>query len=566
MLEVVSLAWSSVVAAVSLVAAARSSLRAPRRAQALAVDAMVAPCDVLMVRPCAGAEPMLEQSLRSSIEAASRARASVVFAVASATDAATPVAERVASELRAAGVQADVVVTGASCANAKSGQLAAVIEGRAGLDRDAVVVVADSDVLLAPDDLVRLVEAFEAPRVVATWAPPVEVSAPHTFGDRASQAVLCGSLHAFPLLSRLDEAGMVGKLFAVRSGALADVGGFSSLTDVLGEDMELARRLRARGGRVRVVDAVARSAACGRSLAATLDRYARWLLVIRGQRPWLLPSYPLLFASLLPLIALSLVAPAGPWSLAAVVVALAARFIAASAARRLVSGRFLLVTPWVDVMLSEPLLLAAFFKALSRRTLTWRGRSLSLARGGRLVLARAATALVAFTLALTLALSQAMAIPTVGAQGKNVYLEDADGKVIELETMLGKPILLMYEDKDSGKQNQPFKDELAKLAKGDKYKSRINLAAVADLTSYNYWPVKGFVKDAIKKESKKFGTTIFCDWTGQIRTTYSFKKNVSSVVLLNKVGTVIFAVEGAMSPEQRKQAIDMLRAQVDEAS
>ncbi|RYE89125.1 MAG: hypothetical protein EOO75_12355 [Myxococcales bacterium] len=205
--------------------------------------------------------------------------------------------------------------------------------------------------------------------------------------------------------------------------------------------------------------------------------------------------------------------------------------------------------------------MTSFLRALTRRTVDWRGRSLSLTPSGRLV-ARAARIALPVAL-LTLGLSGAMALPKPGDNGKNVKLEDADGKVTLMETMLGKPILIVYEDKDSGKVNQAFKDELSKLAKGDKYKSAVALAAVADVTAYNYWPVKGFVKDSIRKESRKIGTTIFCDWDGHVRVSYAFTKGVSSVVLLNRQGKVVFAAEGKLSEADRKRAIDLLRAEVE---
>ncbi|MFO0661460.1 MAG: YtfJ family protein [Polyangiaceae bacterium] len=101
------------------------------------------------------------------------------------------------------------------------------------------------------------------------------------------------------------------------------------------------------------------------------------------------------------------------------------------------------------------------------------------------------------------------------------------------------------------------------LAKGDKYKEKVALAAVADLDGYNYWPVKGFVIDAIKEESKKAGTTIFCDWDGGVRSVYGFKKKTSSIVLIDKNGWVIFSQEGALSAESRTRLIELLRQQVE---
>jgi predicted transcriptional regulator len=165
----------------------------------------------------------------------------------------------------------------------------------------------------------------------------------------------------------------------------------------------------------------------------------------------------------------------------------------------------------------------------------------------------------------TLGSSPALALPNEGDAAPNARLEDADGRALELKAWKGKPILIVYEDKDSATQNQALKDALSKLAKGDRYKSAVALAAVADVSSYDYWPVKGFVKDSIREESRKQGTTIYCDWSGTFRGTYRLKSGVSSIVLVGRDGHVLFAAEGAVSAGERARLLDLLKGQVESA-
>lgn len=164
-----------------------------------------------------------------------------------------------------------------------------------------------------------------------------------------------------------------------------------------------------------------------------------------------------------------------------------------------------------------------------------------------------------------LAASDAHAVPKVGEPAPNATLEDADGRVRELKAFHGRPILIMYEDRDSAKQNEPLKKELGALAKGERYRQRIALAAVADVSAWDFWPAKGFVKDAIRDESKKQGTTIYCDWTGAFRNAYQLRRGVSSVLLVSKDGRVVFAAEGSLPAEQRRRLIQILREQVEGA-
>jgi len=171
----------------------------------------------------------------------------------------------------------------------------------------------------------------------------------------------------------------------------------------------------------------------------------------------------------------------------------------------------------------------------------------------------AATAAVA----LALCASSALALPSLGAARPAVRLVDGWERTLDLSSLGTKPVLVVYEDKDSSAQNQPFKDELSRLAKGDRYKSSIALVAIADVGGYDYWPVRGFVKDAIREQSRKFGTVIFCDWDGTARTALGVKRGVSTVLLYGRDGKVLFANEGVMSPARRKEVIDLLRRQVD---
>jgi Bacterial protein of unknown function (YtfJ_HI0045) len=168
-----------------------------------------------------------------------------------------------------------------------------------------------------------------------------------------------------------------------------------------------------------------------------------------------------------------------------------------------------------------------------------------------------ATALVATT---------AGALPSVGDARPEVKLVDAWDRTLSVTRAANKPILVVYEDKDSAKQNQPMKDDLAKLAKGDRYKNAITLLAIADVAGYDYWPVRGFVKDAIQSESHKFSTVIYCDWDGSARNAFNVKKGVSNIVLYGRDGKVLLAHEGAMPADKRAKLIDLLRAQVGETS
>lgn len=157
----------------------------------------------------------------------------------------------------------------------------------------------------------------------------------------------------------------------------------------------------------------------------------------------------------------------------------------------------------------------------------------------------------------------ASALPNVGDLRPAARAVDVDGRALDLRAINGRPILVVYEDKDSSGMNVALKKELSRLARGDRYRSAIALVPVADVQGYDYWPVRGFVKSAIKDESKKIGATIYCDWDGSFRRAAGLSRGTSSVVLIGRDARVLFASEGPLGKADRARLIELLRAEVD---
>ena len=366
-------AWAAsyaVVAGVAVVRATRPGLRTP-----------VGPApSVLLVRPCTGEPDSLQAALRSTAELRYRGKLSVLLTVADPDDPAWPHVLEAARGLQARGLDAHALLTPTEAPNRKVGQLAEATR-TTGAD---VVVGVDADVDLHGFDLDGLVAPLTDGDTAAAWAPPVEVASPRRLGDHASAAVLGASLHAFPLLGVLDPGGLVGKTFAVRTDALRRIGGFDGLGHHLGEDMELARRLDHHGWRTRMHTHPVRSLASGRTLAATIERYTRWLWVIRAQRPTLLASYPLLLAAAPLLLGLlGLFAMWSPsWGAGLLALVLAARLTVAWQAASTRGRRLAALTH--DWLLADVVLLAAFGRVLGPPRVRWGRNTLRLDPGGRL--------------------------------------------------------------------------------------------------------------------------------------------------------------------------------------
>ena len=342
-----------------------------RRACAPRIDPDDCP-PLILVRPCAGAEPGLLARL-STVGTWPRPP-QIRFSVTDADDPAYVVAVAAVATLRGQQIDAEVRVIAADTPNLKSAQL---IHWFDAAPADAIFINVDSDVDLVRFDGGGLIGALKT--ADAAWTPPSEHN-PRSFGDHASAAFLNASLHSFALLGGLDPAGLVGKVFAVRVGAMRAAGGFDRLDTCLGEDMEIARRIRSNGGRVALHPGVAQACPQGRSFGDVVARYARWLAVIRAQRPALLLSYPLLFGATLPLAVLSLVM--GAWGVFGL--AVGSRALVVLAGRHFNNRPLSPLSVLPAIVLGEIVTWGAFLRASTTRAVIWRGRRLRIGPDGQL--------------------------------------------------------------------------------------------------------------------------------------------------------------------------------------
>jgi predicted transcriptional regulator len=153
------------------------------------------------------------------------------------------------------------------------------------------------------------------------------------------------------------------------------------------------------------------------------------------------------------------------------------------------------------------------------------------------------------------------ATPKEGAPAPDARVEDVEGRPVEIKRLKGKTLILFYEGKDSAQQNTTLKAELAKLVRSDRYRSRSVFAAVGDVSDYDYWPVKGIVKDKIREESKKAGWPIYCDWNGGFRSAYKLRRDLSNVIVISKNGSVIFAASGKVDAGAKQRLLAALQSE-----
>ena len=247
-----------------------------------------------------------------------------------------------------------------------------------------VVLVVDADVAVTG----ALVEGLAAPvaagAALCTAVPtPVPTSREARGGaQRAVAGLLRRTHHSFRALHVMSAGAQAvcGKALALGAPALEEL---PALADHIGEDLELSRRLHARGLGVALCEVPAVVPLAQGTWRGALERFTRWMQVLASHRPGLYPTVPLLFTPTWPLLGLALglgsaSVAAGVAGLVAVRTLLAWRLSVLSAPGTGPGERHLSM----DWLWGEALLLAAFVTSLARAPrVTWRGTHVCAARG-----------------------------------------------------------------------------------------------------------------------------------------------------------------------------------------
>jgi hypothetical protein len=146
-----------------------------------------------------------------------------------------------------------------------------------------------------------------------------------------------------------------------------------------------------------------------------------------------------------------------------------------------------------------------------------------------------------------------------GAAPADFVVHDADDKAAKLSTLTkAHPTIVFYEDKDGGDQNERFKQRLGKLQSKSASAKKVAVLAIADVKSWDFWPAKGFVKDALRSAGKKAGITVWADWSGGGRTSFSAASNASNIIVLDAAGRAVWASTGALTTVQEDDLLNRI--------
>ncbi len=154
--------------------------------------------------------------------------------------------------------------------------------------RHDILLVNDSDILVAPDYLRRVIAPLENAAVGMVTCLYRGIAAP-TLGSRLEALGISTDFVPGVLSARLIERGLhfgLGSTLAFRRADLQAIGGFEAMVDYLADDYELGNRIAELGKRVELSEVVVDTFLPAYSLRQFFDHQLRWARSVRGARSW----------------------------------------------------------------------------------------------------------------------------------------------------------------------------------------------------------------------------------------------------------------------------------------
>jgi ceramide glucosyltransferase len=333
---------------------------------------------VSILKPLCGWDDGLEESL-DAFARLDYPQYELLLGVRDRSDAAYRLARACAA--RFAGRVRVVLQRGEPGLNPKVNQLITLTQAA----RWDVLVVSDSNVRVPADYLDEIAASLEDPSVGCV-THPVGGAGHRALGSLLDNLHLASGIGAAQIAAKrvTGKDLVVGKSMALRREDLEAVGGWWALRDTLAEDYVFGQLIRALGKRVIIAHAAVINYSQAKRLGDFVARYKRWSVIHRtAVQPATYWAQALV--NPLPLAALAVVSSPGVRPAEAFVACAVLKAALDLATARAVSpGAFRLSHAWA-VWLKDAILFATWVRGLFCRTVVWRGNTLRVAQGSRLV-------------------------------------------------------------------------------------------------------------------------------------------------------------------------------------
>ncbi|MFD0936480.1 bacteriohopanetetrol glucosamine biosynthesis glycosyltransferase HpnI [Methylobacterium trifolii] len=359
-----------------LIAATLAGRFAAKAAPTLAADAPRP--SVTILKPLCGQEPNLYENLETFCRQVYAGKVQIVFGVQSAVDPAIAVVRRLEQAYPA--LRLDLVLD--SRQHGSNRKVSNLVNMSEAIAHD-VVVLADSDMVVRPDYLERVVAELSQPGV--TGVTCLYHGVPADQGVHAQLSALAIDVQFLPNVVMGTALGLAepcfGSTIAFTAESLARIGGFAAFKDDLADDYAIGAALRGLGGRVAIPNFTIGHTCVDTEISGLWRHELRWNRTIRNVDPAgyagsiVTHAFPLaLIGALLP--------GAGILALAAAALALACRIVLSM---RLERAFGIGPHPYWLLPIRDMLSFANFTWSFVSGAVTWKGHDYRVVADGTLI-------------------------------------------------------------------------------------------------------------------------------------------------------------------------------------
>ncbi len=148
----------------------------------------------------------------------------------------------------------------------------------------------------------------------------------------------------------------------------------------------------------------------------------------------------------------------------------------------------------------------------------------------------------------------------IGTKAAFFEVRSGDDKVLNLDMVKGKIVVLFYETKDVSQENRKLKDELKSFyqERTDAEKGLIVKLPVINCSGA-FFPFTAIWKSKLRENSIKEAVTIYGDWNGKMASDYNMKDGASNVLIIDKRGTIRYFSSGVVASDEINKVKELLK-------
>ncbi len=142
----------------------------------------------------------------------------------------------------------------------------------------------------------------------------------------------------------------------------------------------------------------------------------------------------------------------------------------------------------------------------------------------------------------------------IGSMVPSFTVVSPEGEPLSREQLLGKLSVIFYDTRFTASSNNDLKYALADFRNAHPSLSKnLQILQIIDASSANFF-TRTIWKRKIRENARRYGITIYADWSGKMRRDFGFRPDLSNVLVVDAQGVVRYVFFGKV-PESERNAL-----------